>query len=324
MLKISAAFCINSIVCILLCTTPTLCFAKNPNPAPILGIVPDAGVQARLDQLISLAYGNQSQRAKVNAQDGTTRRLALVELLEFMHSDEPQKIRQLIYWSHQAEGVGESLLSFGLVKQIDPNRRHIAQAIAPMFDHVFAAEINFDQRQYDRLNSIPRNRLPLANLLMLANDALQPVEMYDQEVLSIELYRELIPKSLDDANGTGMGLVSFLFKFVPGQTLLEVANQQLGHDQAVVEFLKAERAISDYLFWREWKRKFPKRAVATDEVRTSLSEFAVDDRWWVRLYAVQIYNRAPELADGSTLELLSKDPHPRVQSALDAETLQNQ
>lgn len=318
MMKLPTTFAANAIVFILLSIASFPCVAEEPNAAPILGIEPDAKIQAKLDKLISQAIAKDDDSAD------NTSKLAWMELVNFVRRDREGKVlRQLVYRSGDPSKPGHGLEPITLALVCDASGTISTNALLPILDYVLDGNEN-PQSRYQALMADERTNSAYENSMMLAYHVERPIEVKQVIIRSLGNYIPHIPKELNDESKAGLGLVSYLFLVEPGQALHEIAKQQLGYDQAVQEFLEAEHAISDYLFWREWKRRFPERAVATDAIRADLARYAEDDRWWVRLYAVQIYNRAPELADGSTLELLSKDPHPRVQSALDAETLQNQ
>ncbi len=125
---------------------------------------------------------------------------------------------------------------------------------------------------------------------------------------SFTVYREFL------GQGASHGLVRHLFETDPGAALLELAQLEV-HDPAELRaLLWAEHEVADSL----WKLERGFVSVAEPEALTELAGLARHPRWWARLYALAVAERAPALRAGLPLAELREDEHAWVRAAAGA------
>ena len=128
-------------------------------------------------------------------------------------------------------------------------------------------------------------------------------------------YRAIIETAVRAGKEPSNSLVRFMYETDPGTALLTMMRgYQLRDPNEMKPILWAEHVIADMF----WKRQFgflvPQEvpAAALDE----LNALSRHDRWWVRLYVVEILRHHPDLSQPEMFNRLKEDRHAIVREAL--------
>ncbi len=243
---------------------------------------------------------------------------ALLDACRLLEDRPIETIRQMILWTGETDLDGpQGMLPLTLISRCDVPDRTVAEAIAPMLDAVYPVD-RTPREAAKKLLDDPKTNSPYEMLMMLAIRIERPIETDGETIYDFSSYEPLVRNTLEKQEERP-GLFRHLFSRSPDQAVELVAKstgdrriiQSLGSDRrSLARYTEASNADEDDL--ADFFRK---------AAENSLESAAGDDRWWVRLYAVEIANRHPELIDSQRLRILRRDRNPMIRSAIDNSTL---
>jgi hypothetical protein len=274
-----------------------------------LGVTIDEGLQARLNDITGrLTSGEDNPSGVPNA---------LLDACRLLEGRPTETIQQMILWTGQADLDVKAMLPLTLVSQCDITDKAVAVAIAPMLDEVYPAD-QTPREAAKKLLDDPTSNSPYEMLMMLTFRIEHPIETNGETVYDFSSYEPLVRKSLEEQEEMP-GLFRHLFSRSP-QEAIEIVAKSTG-DRRIIQSLESDRrSLARYIEACNAERDDLVKSFRK-EAETSLESVAGDARWWVRLYAVEIANRYPELIDEQRLRLLEKDRNTVVRGAVDKTAL---